>query len=265
MNDCASLYVGIQYGDVATCTTRLKIACTNALNAPSTGATAGQAESCASAVGSAACADVLGRNPPGACKTVAGSLADGTACGDDAQCSGKNCRASVGSTCGACSTRAAAGGACSSSGDCDYGFTCANKVCVTPGAAGAMCDVGHPCATSFACKGGTCVQRQAAGATCDVAAQDCDNLSGLYCDPKTKVCAKAQLAAAGAACGITSNGYFYCSASGVCRQTSATMPGTCVAAAADGASCDDAMGPGCLPPATCSGGVCKIVDPSACK
>jgi hypothetical protein len=38
----------------------------------------------------------------------------------------------------------------------------------------------------------------------------------------------------------------------------------CVAPAADGASCDSVMGPGCLSPALCRNGVCTVPSPASC-
>lgn len=266
LGSCTQFALSISYADEANCEAREKINCLNSLNATGTGNTADTAQSCAAAAPSASCNDLFSNHQiPDACKTPAGTLADGTACSDDAQCKGKRCRIPAGQTCGACSTPAAGGAACAVTGDCDYGLVCANMVCVAPGGGGASCDAGHPCGGGFACKAGTCSAVLAAGATCDATAQNCDFLAGLYCDPNTKVCAQVTTAAAGAACGLSASGYALCGARGFCRKAAGAQTGTCVAAAADGQPCDTTNGPLCTAPATCSGGVCKLPDSTACK
>jgi hypothetical protein len=112
---------------------------------------------------------------------------------------------------------------------------------------------------------GTCSAVLAAGATCDATAQNCDPFAGLYCDPTTKVCAKVTLVAAGASCGLSSSGYAQCSGKGTCRRAGASQTGTCVAAAADGQTCDTVNGPDCVTPAVCTNGVCKLPDAASCK
>src|SRR5258708_4634539 len=82
---CSSLYVQISYGDAATCATRLKSLCASAFAAPSTSLTTDRAETCVKAVNSAACDALYDRNTPADCRSTAGKLANGTACGDDNQ------------------------------------------------------------------------------------------------------------------------------------------------------------------------------------
>jgi hypothetical protein len=265
ISDCSSFAVTSDYGDEATCETREKISCLATLNAPSTSETASLAQSCAGAVPSLACADLVNHKIPDGCKSGPGALADGAACGDDSQCKGERCRIPTGQSCGVCSTIAAAGTACTTTSNCDYGLVCANSLCVAPGAGGATCDAGHPCGGGFACLNGTCSAVLAAGATCDATAQNCDPLAGLICLPSTKVCATITFAAAGGACGLTSSGYVACSGKGFCKRAATSQTGTCVAAAADGQPCDDNNGPNCVSPAVCTNGACKLPDSSACK
>ena len=264
---CAPLYIQVSYGDEATCETRFKLAVAPTLTANGTGATTGQYESCSSELANASCDDMLSRNFPQSCRTVAGSLGDGTACGVDAQCKGKLCRLADNSNCGACSTIGAGGAACTSDSECDYGLTCANKVCVQYGAAGASCDTTHPCKPTLACNNGTCATPGEAGAACPMlGGGGCDTLKGLYCNA-SKVCASVATGNAGQACGydVSAATYTVCTASGTCKLNTGSTAGTCMAPAADGAACDTTNGPSCTPPATCSGGVCKIADPSTCK
>lgn len=265
---CAPLFVQASYGDEATCEARFKLAVAPSLSANGTGATSGQYESCSADIGGASCDDVFSRNFPQSCRTVAGSLADGTACGADAQCKGKLCRLADNSSCGACSSIGAGGAACENDNQCDYGLTCANKVCVQYGAAGASCDAtAHPCKPTLSCNNGTCATPGEAGAACaGLGMGGCDTLKGLFCNA-AKVCATFGTASAGGACGydVAAGTYTVCTGSGTCKVAAGKSTGTCTAPAADGAACDAVNGPGCTPPATCSGGVCKIADPTTCK
>ncbi|MEO8877288.1 MAG: hypothetical protein ABI461_16965 [Polyangiaceae bacterium] len=262
---CASLFVQLTYGDSATCEARFKLSIAPSLTATGTGATPGQYETCSADIASASCADLLGRNLPKSCQTVAGTLADGAACGVDAQCKDKLCRKATDQDCGVCSSVAAAGGACVADGDCDIGLTCTNKVCTAYGAAGSTCDDTHTCNATLTCNNGTCAAPGEAGAACPaLGTAGCDLLKGFFCNA-TKVCAQIGTAKAGQPCGLVSSVYTICTGGGLCKGNTGITPGTCEATAADGAACDDTNGPPCLAPATCTNGACKITDPSTCK
>lgn len=264
-NKCSSLYIQISYGDVATCKTRFKLAVAPTLTANGTGATTSQYEACTADLAGASCDDLLARNLPQSCQTVAGTLADGAACGADAQCKGRLCRLADNSNCGACSSVVAAGGACTDSNQCDKALVCANSLCVAYGAAGASCDTNHPCKPTLSCTGGTCAVPGEAGATCPgIGTAGCDLLKGFFCNQQS-VCATIGVSNAGGQCGLVNGVYTTCSGGGLCKGAVGLTPGTCVAPAADGATCDDANGPPCLAPASCTGGVCKVSDPSSCK
>jgi hypothetical protein len=264
-NSCAPPFVQVTYGDIATCQARFKLAVAPTLAAKGTGATPAQYESCATALASASCDDLLSRNLPTSCQTVAGTLANGAACGEDSQCTGKYCNTGT-STCGACSTVAAAGSACTSDNGCDYGLSCQNSVCTAYGASGATCDATHACKATLACVNGTCATPLEAGAACPtIGGAGCDTLKGLYCNTN-KVCATYSFANAGQPCGLVSaQNYVVCSGGGFCKGAGALTPGTCEAPAADGAACDAVAGPTCLSPAICTSGVCKLDDPSTCN
>ncbi|HEY8080126.1 MAG TPA: hypothetical protein VIF62_38610 [Labilithrix sp.] len=265
LNDCVPLLLQLEYGDVATCSTRQKSNCVPTINAPGSALTTAQVASCASALPNAACDDLLGRNLPDACHAQAGSLADGAACSDDSQCANKKCKKHKDAACGVCSSPAAAGGPCEVDENCDYGLACAtNGVCVAQGMGGAICDVNHPCRSSFVCHTGSCVQPGAEGAPCDPMDPVCSLAKADYCDPTTKVCKKVATAPAGQSCGLPNGTLTICTASGTCKPPNSVM-GTCLAAAPDGMPCDATSGPACTPPAKCDSGQCKIPDPSACK
>lgn len=267
VNACAPFFVTIAYGDVATCQARFKINCPSTFSAQGTSQTTAHFQTCVNDVKNASCDDLLGRNLPASCDTLPGALADGAACGVNDQCKGKLCRLSAANTCGACSTVGAVGAACERNEDCDKNLACQDKKCVVYGKAGAACSKTQPCVQTLACAAGTCTTPLEAGAACTFVDGDnaCNILKGLYCDPKTKVCANVGTGAAGDACGNTGNGVVLCKNGGNCKTPAAAVAGTCLAAAVDGAACNDADGPKCVSPARCVSGVCKITDPATCR
>ena len=264
LQNCAAPLVTTQYGDVATCQARAKLTCLPALMAPMTSANPDKLDQCATATSMLTCNQLFTRDTPEICKPLPGKLADGSACGDDGQCTSTYCKKPANEVCGVCGARAAAGGACALDADCDYKLTCAMSVCVAPGAVGASCDGGHPCAPPNVCKAALCTAPVGAGMACDPVVKDCDATKGLYCDPTTRVCALATFAAAGAPCGYVNGAFVGCAAAGHCKLATASLMGTCLAAAADGAACDITNGPECTAPAQCIGSVCKLPNPAAC-
>jgi len=266
VSNCAAPLITLGYGDLATCQTRLKLSCLPSLMAPSTSATPDKLDSCATAVDGAMCDAVYTRNTPAACVPDPGKLANGNACGDDAQCSSKYCKKPANAVCGVCGDKAAAGGTCSVDDDCQAQLKCANGACAAYVAVGGTCDASHPCAQPNVCKNGVCAVPQAAGQTCTAMAGDffgdCDQTKGLVCPPMTHVCTAAMFAAAGQPCGLVNGALVACAAAGHCKLTG--LMGTCLAAAADGAACDATNGPDCMAPAQCVNAVCKLPNPAGC-
>ena len=264
LNNCAAPLVTTLYGDVATCQARAKLGCLPSLMAPSTSATPDKLDKCATAVNAITCDALYTRNTPTACVPDPGKLANGAACGDDAQCTSTYCKKPANAVCGVCGARATAGGACSIDADCDFKLKCANMLCVAYGAVGASCDGGHPCAAPNVCRGGTCAVPAGAGQACTPSASggDCDQTKGLYCAPTSRVCAVATFVGAGQPCGFVNGGFVGCSGGGNCKLAGVT--GTCTAPAADGAACDATNGPDCMQPAECVNNVCKLPDPASC-
>ena len=269
INSCAPFYLQTTYGDMATCVTRTKINCVPAYAANGTSATPDATETCLADAKTTSCDDLLTRKGPPSCFTQPGQLADGIGCGTDAQCKGTLCRLADNSTCGACSSPGGAGSACNRDEDCTHGFVCSNQKCAAPAAAGGACGTGQPCATSLSCVGGTCAVALEAGAACTPKLNEnaCDIAKGLYCHPKNKVCALVGTSAAGGQCGIFNDNLVLCTGGSSCKGDNplTQTPGTCQAAAADGAACNDTTGPKCLTPARCVSGVCKLTDPTTCK
>jgi hypothetical protein len=263
---CDPFIVELAYGDVATCTTRFKLSCTLSLGATGTAATPSSTEACAQAVPSISCDDAFARKLPAACNHLSGQLANGQACGDDSQCLSTFCNKPKGQVCGVCGAPSTAGSACNVDDDCPYGTVCWNSTCAARAGAGAACGA-NPCLESLACKNGTCSTPDAVGASCANVQNDifgtCDHVKAVVCSSGT--CAQIQLAQTGAACGLNVNGKIVlCQAAGFCKGETLQAPGTCVAAAADGSSCDATKGPSCMGPAQCMSGLCKLPDPSSC-
>lgn len=264
LNACAAPLITVQYGDVATCQARAKIACTPTFMAPSTAATPNKLDDCAKSLDGLTCAQLFTHQTTTACLPAAGKLADGAACGDDPQCTNSYCKKPAGQVCGVCSKRASAGASCTVEADCDYGLTCAGSVCVSFGMAGAPCDAGHPCGLPNVCRNGTCAMPAGAGQSCtpSTGGGDCDQTAGLYCDPIKNTCVMAAYAGAGQPCGYVNGTYTLCSGAGHCKLSGVT--GTCVGPAADGAACDSTNGPTCTSPAECVNGACKLPNPASC-
>jgi hypothetical protein len=288
IDSCAPAAVSALYGDTATCATRTEATCNAALALKNNGDQAGNVEDCSKAYESLSCEGALGNSPPKECAHKPGPLADGTTCGAAGQCKSGVCQFDS-SGCGKCIEPIAAGANCNATSDCQSGLVCAisattqtsvTSVCIAPAASGGTCSTAAPvvpCQAGLVCDKGKCDAPLAAGSACDPAVQPtlCDQANGYFCTPRGTRCILAIAANAGEACGYNAQtgDYSYCAGSGFCGNVSQqTGMGTCVAPAADGASCDLAKGPLCIPPAGCSittdggtTGTCVLKDPSSCQ
>lgn len=226
LQECFPLALNSTYSDVAQCMDQTKLSCMSALGAQGTGATTAALDACTTAFKSATCDVLLGGTVPDACKTPAGTLADGKACGDLI---------------------------------CD-----ATRKCVEPGKQGDACSATKLCGRDVVCQKGTCDKPLALGATCNPAEPACDQARGHMCGANM-TCEELKLAKPGEPCGVVKGQITSCGAHGRCKLAAGAQSGTCEAAAADGQPCDNQKGPGCLTPARCVKGVCTIADPNACK
>jgi hypothetical protein len=298
----------VLYGSEATCETRTALPCPSSLAATGTAQTPAHLELCVATYPAVTCTDFLDGNPTTACVPPAGSLAMGAPCGAAGQCMSTFCATGSYQVCGTCEPLPAAGSVCQSSGDCGRDLACVKPANASPQAegkcaafvaAGSACLTGvAPCAAGLACVGdstvtmtmGTCqAAAKALMAPCDAVRKtmpNCDGDLGLVCIPSAKgtaigTCQAIQLADAGAPCGILGSmpvtGYAECKAGAACiKATLASLGGTCVAPAADGAACDSdpTKGPTCLAPAKCvpakgspqgtTAGTCTVPDPAKC-
>jgi hypothetical protein len=273
--------VKLWYGDATTCQARTTAACENALAADGTSATPSGTEACATALGAFACADLFDGKLPAECAAPPGKRANGTACAFSAQCQSDYCAIGDAMACGTCADKPTEGASCAATGECGAGtgLRCTPaSVCHAPGIAGAACDPSTPCGYGLSCVGATATavgHCQAAGSTVGAACSDkgvtapeCDATLGLRC--KAMACVAIGLAGTDGACGEVAGVPTACSAAGHCVLPPASKTGTCEAAAADGAACDDTNGPTCTRPAHCvtsgasTAGKCTLVDAGAC-
>ena len=265
---CTPFFVDLGWGDLATCQTRTKASCTSTLSATGSTMTAQQVSDCGKGATGISCADLFDKGAPDACVPPAGTVANGKACGDDAQCVSTFCAIASGTLCGTCAPLTNAGDACVS-GQCSRHLGCIAGKCVKPGALGDACDARNaPCGTALSCFSGKCVAAAKAGDKCDAAeitAPNCDLTQGVGCNPGTKVCQKVIEAKAGESCGLVGSDFKVCVPGGRCKIAPGVASGTCIAPVADGASCGGADLAPCLSPAKCIGGVCKLPDPNSCK
>ncbi|MGZ3454473.1 MAG: hypothetical protein ACXVEF_33005 [Polyangiales bacterium] len=282
LSSCLGVFVNVAFGDVATCKSRYVPKCTDAFKATGTAAQPADLAACSDAAKTASCESLLDNNPPAACMPKKGSVANGTACGDDAQCSSGFCGFDDAKrVCGVCGGAPMAGATCADGKKCGQGFVCAtNGKCAAPVAEGATCDDTIPCQAGLSCAGGKCAKKVATeGGACGGTSPDCDNAQGLFC--VTNKCVKVTFVAEGTQCGLDIDttttpakvkGVTLCNHGGWCKDFDAAKmkyKGTCTKAAADGEACGtdtvDPKNPPCLAPAICVTNKCTYPLASSCK
>jgi hypothetical protein len=278
--------MALRYASQSACESREAADCTSALAASLNGNTPDAVEGCAGAYAGWDCADYLGdENIPTACRQQLGPVANGGGCAVDGQCQSGFCATAPGAPCGACAAPPKAGGSCAELTSCGPGLVCTQDTfaCVAPGVRGSACGKGAVCGAGLSCVGaspatekpGTCAPAgEHAGAPCDptlAKGTGCDRDAGLVCSATSHVCEPLVVAAIGQACGGDVGGQpVDCEAEGICVGAMAAKPGTCKAAAADGAPCDAVHGPGCELPARCIGrggttsGTCQYSGAQSC-
>jgi hypothetical protein len=273
---CSPADFSERWPDLPTCEARDKLACVEAQSAPKTAATPSQTDVCASEISASTCTSFLsGVMTPADCQAPTGPGADGSACEFSGQCSSAFCAIANDALCGTCAELPAAGASCASQG-CGPTMICVatTQLCQAPVQAAGACNRDTPCGASLACVGatmavmGTCVQRIAtAGTACDPTRKtgpDCDPNAGLVCDSAMNVCVTQPIAATGQPCGAVGTSDTRCGGGATCVIPAQATVGVCVAPAADGAACDDTLGPSCQSPAACVGGTCQLRGTTSC-
>ena len=220
-----------------------------------------------------------------ACRTLAGTRANGAVCGVSSQCASAFCNIGPNSLCGTCQPVPQPGDPCKSTSECQYNLDCpivapaTSGVCTVRSGVGGSCDATHPCGAGLACIGsdsttgtpGTCqTGSTVVGATCNYqTGPGCSSEVYLHCTSGT--CQQEPVVAGGQPCGEVGTSYVECAAGGLCVKPAGSELGTCSAPVANGASCDSLLGPPCLSPAKCiskvdggTSGTCAFTDPKSC-
>jgi hypothetical protein len=282
MQECDPQGLANTYGELSACQTTQATTCLGNLAAPDTANTPEHTEACAQAVPGESCDDNQLGNVPTACLPPAGPRDAGSDCAVSGQCATAYCLVSKTTSCGVCAASPGLGDSCSNN-SCGAGLLCdkVSLLCVAPVEASGACNDSSACAPALTCLGntgsalGTCVPLAMLGASCDLAdgGSRCDARFGLYCNTEAgKVCATVATAAASQSCGTVDGGVIDCLADAFCQKPTDSAAGTCVAPAAEGATCDTATGPICATPARCvldvsegTTGVCHTTNPALCN
>lgn len=264
------VFTQILLDDVATCQKRFAAELTGKLKGKGVTVTNAQAIRCAAATKLLPCDNIFEAVGPDC--DFRGSLADGSSCAADMQCTSGSCFLEPNVTCGKCTPRALAGGDCSVT-KCADGLTCADQKCVKRAVEGEACNPTKlPCANRLDCFGGKCVKGLALNAACASNDYPCDLHQGLYCKPSSLTdpqgtCAPLTFASPGKPCGFSADPieFVACTSQSTCEGESGSgRAGTCTSFLPDGATCTPG-GVGCQFPASCRDGKCAVANAAACK
>lgn len=279
LDTCAPFLMKAIYGDAVGCADRLTKSCSEQCRSRGTGMTETAILACESALSGASCNEVFA-NALAEC-AVSGTLTDGTACGDNSQCTSGFC-AHRGALCGTCAAKGSAGAACpsGSNDECKTGLVCSGgKVCAAPAALGAPCDdTTAPCLTGTFCTSSkTCASTVAAGADCPGAFLNL--VDGAVCFGKgtaanPQTAKQLETTPVGQACGLAPGdnaGPTLCAPGGVAACTAVSgaaalfgLPtkGICAGEKRDGYACS--AGDLCQAGAQCINGICQIPSGRYC-
>jgi len=281
LQQCAPFFVTGQYGDVATCKTRVALGFKDELLLPDTTINDTNGKACIDAYAAASCETVFSGAGVPACD-FKGTRANGAACGSDTQCQSGSCYkalegdggSATRATCGTCKAPVAENGDCSAA-ECERGLSCIANKCVRPVKENGDCiPAEKPCESTLNCVSGKCVKPLALGAACENGANKnrCDGFQGAFCkptvgNPSAGTCAKFTFAAVGAQCGLDTATFEYTQCTGSsCVTAAGSSKGTCTAYLKDGDACDLTSGKAsCQNPASCKSGKCTISDAASCK
>jgi hypothetical protein len=265
LDGCTPILVKLLYGDKTVCIARAVLSCTTDQSVAGITRTPADMVSCAQALATASCPDLLAGKYPEVCATKPGTVINGAACGSDWQCQSTYCVKT--GACGVCGPRQASGGDCAVDGACQSGMVCASKKCVTPAGPGGDCNPpGLPCRGDLFCaKSAKCTAKVGVGGSCaDTPAEACDFSKGAVCTGANQTtCEMANVAKGGEACGaltrtVCVGGLEPCS-------NFFLGGGICANPANDGEACGPAAsGKKCIPPANCEMGLCRLPSAANC-
>lgn len=266
--ECFPFNQGLVWPDAATCAARLNLSCPQLAKLTGSSVTGADLMACTPKFASLSCTDYFSQTSQiQVCGFKPGTLADGTACGEDVQCQSLYCKKDAGMDCGKCTVLGKSGSVCVSGLDCDKGLACVGaagaKQCTPFLMTGATCSTASnsvPCHPTLACRNGMCGPQAQLGDTCSQAAQDCDKQKGLFC-PATLKCVALTTATLGSPCGQQGSTFILCNGGTSCDSVTKK----CIAPLADNATCSTTAGASCQTPAKCAANVCKIPDPTLCK
>jgi hypothetical protein len=243
LQTCSSFVMSVLYGDVATCKQRWVLNCLPNFGVAGTSASPAKTNGCTQILPGLACDKFLLGDFGTMCTPSAGTIPQGGACGDDAQCTTTFCARSATSVCGTCQPVTMPGAPCVQ-GSCSVST---NTVC--------------PTGTT------TCVRPKAGqvGEAC-AGQEECDVGHQIGCNTATsKKCIALTLSTGtcGANNPLNPSSVTVCRATGTCTEP---FNGMCIPFAADGQTCGTTdMDAHCMLPAKCIGGRCVVPDPSTCK
>ena len=252
---CAPVAFGRTYKDQADCVTQKTPSYVNELHATSAAVSDAQMSDCVTKLGAASCDDY---STTRTC-LFTGTLATGTACTHDTQCTSGVCFAATDTGCGSCADVAAIGADCSASA-CATGSYCNGNTskCTAYGDQGATCGPGTFCKAILTCTPGAGNTR-----TCKTPLQvggDCTFGTGGACadglDCVNDKCVAETKVAVGAKCGYDASGEHYtdCTDAQCAGLDQNFANGTCTAWPTVGAACDDDNT--CIDDLLCTAGKC---------
>jgi hypothetical protein len=265
---CSLYNLRLNFGDVATCSTRYAATCRAEIAAPGTGTTVSSLNRCANYASASDCSDFAAA----ACYPQPGQRLDGEACRFDSQCAGRHCAFAIaGALCGTCAREPSLGEACTRT--CDYGLTCFEGLCVPVPLLGMTCTAQLECAGSLRCVApGVCAPQLGLGEPCvSYASGQCNLSQGLECNRDTDTCAPYnELAGPGQPCGAATATFprTGCLAGASCPTTTNDAGvRTCVARLQVGDPCGSATpnNAGCGLGLRCESGACTVPDATDCQ
>lgn len=214
---CDPHWLQIDFGTVAACEPRVQQACATEASAMDAGGLALPLQSCLQQLATDCRAQRSGHLPT--CALKAGARALGAVCALDSQCQSQNCKPTGSSKpgCGVCQVQPAVA-------------SCPDPSC-------------PPTLTSV---------------DADCKAAPCAHQLGLQCEKQTLRCETIPMHGPGTTCDMTTiaTGKLQECHDGACMNQNDMGRGTCMAYAADGASCGWWTGPACRWPARCVDGKC---------